>query len=385
MSASVDVTELDAYRERFRGWLRDAPVQMWVSSEEERFATFRAWQRLLCDAGYVGVSWPCEWGGRGLTLRHQQVVNEELGLVRAPQPVGLIGLEVIGPSIGRFGTPEQRARLLPPLLSGADIWCQGFSEPGAGSDLASLTTRAVRDGDDFIVTGQKVWTSWAHRASWCAVLARTDPTVAKHRGLSYLLVDMRSPGIEVRPIVQITGEAEFNEVFFDDVRVPAANLLGEPGAGWAIAMDTLSHERGTYVLRRRIEVSNSFHQAIDRVENPAEIPEHLVISIGAAEAALRSLRAQTWATLARHEAGVSAPVFDSIDKVVLTNVEQQVGHCLRDLLGTSVSAWDAEVSTGPSGTSLRDYLFSRAISIYSGTQQIQNNIIAQRHLGMPRD
>jgi len=379
----VDVSELEAYRARVRKWLHDAPVPKPPTSEQERFATQREWQRLLYDAGYVGVSWPREWGGRGLTLRHQQVVNEELSHVRAPHPIGLIGLEVVGPSIGRFGTPEQRERLLPPLLSGADIWCQGFSEPGAGSDLASLTTRAVRDGDDYVVNGQKVWTSWAHKASWCALVVRTDPTVPKHRGLSYLLVDMSSPGVEVRPLVQITGESEFNEVFFDEVRVPVSNLLGDPGAGWAIAMNSLSHERGTFTLRRRVEVSNAFHQALDRIEEPAELPEHLVASIGAAETGLRTLRAQTWATLERLESGISAPALDSMDKVVLTNVEQQVGHCLRDLLGTSVSAWDAEAGDGASA--LRDSLFSRAISIYSGTQQIQNNIIAQRHLGMPRD
>lgn len=379
------MTELDAYRARFRVWLGDAPVPRPTESEEERFTTLRAWQRVLYDAGYVGISWPREWGGQGLTLRHQQVVNEELALARAPHPVGLIGLEVIGPSIGRFGTPEQRERLLPPLLSGDDIWCQGFSEPGAGSDLASLTTRAVRDGDDFIVTGQKVWTSWAHKASWCALMTRTDPTVAKHRGLSYLLVDMRSDGVEVRPLVQITGEAEFNEVFFDDVRVPASNVLGDLGSGWPIAMDSLSHERGKYVLRRRTELSNAFRAAIDRLQEPGEVPEHLVAGIGAAEVGLRTLRAQTWATLKRFESGVSAPGLDSIDKVVLTNVEQQVGHCLRDLLGTAVSAWDAERSFDSPPMSLRDYLLSRAISIYSGTQQIQDNIIAQRHLGLPRD
>lgn len=378
------MNELDAYRDSFRAWLGDAAAPE-AGPVEQYFHAHRAWQRRLYEAGYVGISWPSEWGGGGLTLRHQQVVNEELGRVRAPQPVGLIGLEVLGPSIGRFGTAEQRARFLPALLSGADIWCQGFSEPDAGSDLASLTTRAVRDADDFIVTGQKVWTSWAHRASWCAVLARTDPTVAKHRGLSFLLVDMRSPGVEVRPLIQITGEAEFNEVFLDDVRVPASNLLGEPGAGWTIAMDMLSHERGTYLLRRRIEVSRAFYDAVDRVADPAALPEHLVAGIGAAEAALRTLRAQTWATLERHEAGDIDPALDSMAKVVLTNAEQQVGHCLRDLLGASVSAWDGELSSGESGTALRDYLFSRAISIYSGSQQIQNNIIAQRHLGLPRD
>jgi alkylation response protein AidB-like acyl-CoA dehydrogenase len=377
------VSELDAYRSAFRAWLGAAPVPAPSDDDDERFDRLRAWQQVLFDAGYMGVAWPREWGGQGLTLHHQQVVNEELGRVRAPQPVGLIGLEVVGASIGRFGTSQQRERFLPALLSGEDIWCQGFSEPGAGSDLASLTTRAVRDGDDFVLSGQKVWTSWAHKASWCAVLARTDPSVAKHRGISYLLVDMRSPGIEVRPLVQITGEAEFNEVFFDEVRVPAANLLGELGAGWAIAMDTLSHERGKSVLRRRIELSNSFQEALDRVAG-TELPDHLVASVGATEAALRALRAQTFATTARIEAGTSDPSLDSIDKQVLTVVEQQLGHTLRDLLGPGVSAWDAEGSTGP-GTSLRDYLFSRAVSIYSGSQQVQNNIIATRHLGLPRD
>jgi alkylation response protein AidB-like acyl-CoA dehydrogenase len=374
------VTDLDTYRQEVRRWLDTADIPKPPGSEEERFATHREWQRVLYGAGYVGVSWPREWGGRGLTLRHQEVVNEELARVRAPQPIGLIGLEVVGPSIGRFGTPEQR-RLLPPLLSGEDIWCQGFSEPGAGSDLAALTTRAVRDGDDYVVTGQKVWTSWAHKAAWCALVVRTDSTATRHRGLSYLLVDMSSPGVEVRPLVQLTGEAEFNEVFFDEVRVPVANLLGEPGAGWAIAMDSLSHERGTYILRRRVELANTFARALDRVADPTVLSDHLVASVGAAEAALRALRAQTWATLERLESGTSAPELDSMDKEVLTAVEQQVGHCLRDLLGTSVSAWDAE---GTGGSSLRDYLFTRAISIYSGTQQIQSNIIAQRHLGLPR-
>jgi alkylation response protein AidB-like acyl-CoA dehydrogenase len=375
-------TDLETYRDGVRSWLRDADVPAPPRSGDERFTSHRAWQRTLYDAGFVGVAWPSEWGGQGLTLRHQQVVNEELARVRAPHPIGLIGLEVVGPSIGRFGTPEQRTRFLPSLLSGDDIWCQGFSEPGAGSDLAAISTRAVRDGDDLVVTGQKVWTSWAHKASWCAVVARTDQGAERHRGLSYLLVDMRSRGVEVRPLVQITGEAEFNEVFFDDVRVPASNLLGEAGAGWAIAMDSLSHERGTYVLRRRTEVSNAFHAALDHVEDPAALSEQLVTSVGAAEVGLRTLQAQTWATMARLEAGVSAPALDSIDKTVLTKVEQQVGHSVRDLLGTSVSAWDAE---GGGGTALRDYLFSRAISIYSGTHQIQSNIIAQRHLGLPRD
>jgi alkylation response protein AidB-like acyl-CoA dehydrogenase len=377
--------ELGEYRDDFQSWLREAPVPELLDSEDERFAALREWQGILYEAGYVGVSWPREWGGQGLSLRHQQVVNEELARKRAPQPVGLLGLEVVGPSIGRFGTPEQRTGLLPKLLSGEEIWCQGFSEPGAGSDLGSLTTRAVREGDDFVITGQKVWTTHARQASWCAVLARTDSTVPKHRGISYLLVDMSNPGITVRPLVQITGETEFNEVFFDQVRVPASSLLGELGAGWTIAMDTLSHERGTFAVRRYVDLSNVFYRAIDRLQSPEDLPEQLVAAIGTAETGLRTLRAQTWAILDRLETNRNAPGDESIDKLVLTTVEQQVGHCLRDLLGTSVSAWDAEARNGSTGTALRDYLYSRACSIYGGTQQIQRNIVAQRHLRMPRD
>lgn len=380
-----DGKALDEFRDGFRSWLRQAFFPEFVDSEDEQFSALREWQGVLYGAGYLGVSWPPEWGGQGLTLRHQLIVDEELDRARAPHPVGLVGLEVVGPSIGRFGTAEQRSRLLPKLLSGEEIWCQGFSEPGAGSDLASLTTRAVREGDDFVVTGQKVWTTHARQASWCALLARTDPTVAKHRGISYLLVDMSSPGIVVRPLVQITGETEFSEVFFDQVRVPASNLLGDPGDGWRIAMDTLSHERGTFAVRRRADLSNAFYRAIDHIESPQDLPEQLIAAIGEAETGLRALRAHTRAILDRLEADDGPPGEESIDKLVLTVVEQQVGHCLRDLLRTSVSAWDAESRNGSIGTSLRDYLYSRACSIYGGTQQIQRNIIAQRYLGMPRD
>jgi alkylation response protein AidB-like acyl-CoA dehydrogenase len=207
--------ELNDYRDGFRSWLRQAQLPEVLDSEDEQFSALREWQGLLYKAGYLGVSWPRDWGGQGLSVRHQLVVEEELDRARVPHPAGLVGLEVVGPSIGRFGTPEQRARLLPKLLSGEEIWCQGFSEPGAGSDLASLTTRAVREGDDFVITGQKVWTTHARQASWCAVLARTDSSVPKHRGISYLLADMSDPGITVRPLVQLTGDTEFNEVFFD--------------------------------------------------------------------------------------------------------------------------------------------------------------------------
>ena len=341
MSPTTD--QLDEYRDSFRSWLRQARFPELVDSEDEQFSALREWQGVLYKAGYLGVSWPREWGGQGLTVRHQLIVDDELDRARAPHPAGLVGLEVVGPSIGRFGTPEQRTRLLPKLLSGEEIWCQGFSEPGAGSDLASLTTRAVRDGDDFVITGQKVWTTHARQASWCAVLSayRYDRAEASR----YLLPACgheQSSGIEVRPLVQITGETEFNEVFFDQVRVPGSNLLGEPGAGWTIAMHTLSHERGTFAVRRRADLSNAFHRALDRLQSPQNLPEQLVAAVGETETGLRTLRAQTHAILDRLDADRSAPGDESIDKLVLTAVEQQVGHCLRDLLGTSVSAWDAE-------------------------------------------
>ncbi|NMH95940.1 acyl-CoA dehydrogenase family protein [Pseudonocardia acidicola] len=382
------MSEIEQFRSRARKWLAEAGIPGVPLDLEERFAVLRDWQRTLFDAGWMGLSWPCEAGGQGLSPRHQFVFAEELARAHAPAPIGLIGLDVVGPSINAFGTPEQRARFLPPLLSGEEIWCQGFSEPGSGSDLASLRTRAVRDGEDYVVDGQKVWTSWGAYADWCALLCRTDPAAApKHAGISYLLVDMTSPGITVRPIVQMTGDPEFCEVFFDGVRVPAANLLGEENGGWRIALDTLSRERGNYTMRRRVEIEWMLADAVAQLR---AIPEsrradpRVAEEIGKADLALRVLEAQTRRTLDRLTADTGADPLDSIDKLVLNDTEQAVCAAIAELLGPFRVAPGTSPLGLDAGRWVHDHYYSRAASIYGGTAQIQRNIVAERLLGLPR-
>ncbi|MGH7963061.1 MAG: acyl-CoA dehydrogenase family protein, partial [Candidatus Binatia bacterium] len=239
------------FRQEVRSWFEaNLPDDLREGRDEhlpaaERFVRHRAWHKQLHAAGWVGIWWPKEYGGRGASLIEQMIFHQEADRLSAPLGVNISPIYLFGPTLMHWGTEAQKKRYLPKLLSGKEIWCQGYSEPGAGSDLASLQTRAVEDGDSFIVTGQKVWTSQAQYADWCFLIARTDPNTAKHQGISYLLVDMHNPGITVRPLVQITGDAEFNEVFFEEVRVPKHNLVGEKNRGWAVAVTTLLYERAT--------------------------------------------------------------------------------------------------------------------------------------------
>ena len=390
-SADPDTADLGRYRERCRSWLAATPIPEVPLDLTERFRVLRGWQRTLHDGGWTGIAWSRAAGGQGLSHRHQLVFSEELARARAPQPIGLIGLDVVGPSIDRFGTHRQRTELLPRLLSGADIWCQGFSEPDAGSDLASLRTRAEPDGDHFVVTGQKVWTSWAHLASWCAMLVRTDPDAPGSRGISYLLVDMSTPGIETRPLPQMTGDQEFCAVFLDEVRVPRENLVGGLHQGWPIARHTLGTERAAYTLRRRVEYEVALRDAIAELSACGTLDAdphraHRVRSaVGRSHVALRVLEARTRGTIDRLAADTGPVPEDSVDKLLLNDVEQQVYGSIADLLGP--------LRATPSGRPLgldparwaHDHLYSRAASIYGGTSQIQRTIIAERLLGLPRD
>jgi alkylation response protein AidB-like acyl-CoA dehydrogenase len=240
--------EQEAFRAQVRAWLEanlpaDLRGQGFAASRADpaEVRKLRAWQRRMCEAGYVGMEWPPEFGGQGASLAEQVILYQEMARAESPQFVNRGGLSMLAPTLMRHGTAAQQRRFLPAIRTADELWCQGFSEPDAGSDLASLQTRAVREGDEFVVSGQKVWTSLAHVADWCFLLARTDPAVPKHRGISFLLVDMRSPGITVRPLRQMTGEAEFNEVFFDGVRVPVANLVGGVNEGWTVAITTLMY------------------------------------------------------------------------------------------------------------------------------------------------
>ncbi len=243
-------SEEELFRTELRDWLACNLPPGWgvmyrePEVEAERFAFRLDWERRLHAAGWSGISWPVEYGGRGATLVEQAIFQEELARANAPEPVNIIGRNLTAPTLMAHGTAAQKDRFLPNILSSEEIWCQGFSEPNSGSDLASVRCRALLDGEHFIVNGQKIWTSFAQYAQWCFALVRTDPALPKHKGLSFLLLDMRSPGITIRPLTQITGETEFSEVFFDNVRVPRENLVGELNGGWRIAMTTLMHERG---------------------------------------------------------------------------------------------------------------------------------------------
>jgi alkylation response protein AidB-like acyl-CoA dehydrogenase len=348
----------------------------------------RDWSRTLYQAGYVGLTWPREYGGRGLSASYQTIYYEESARAGAPGHIGVIGLNMAGPTIIAWGTDEQKARFLPPLLAGEEIWCQGFSEPGSGSDLAGARTRAVRDSAHWVVNGQKVWSSYAHVADWCIVLVRTDPEAPKHKGLSYLLVDMRAPGVEVRPLRQITGDPEFNEIFFTDVRVPIDSMLGQPGDGWKVAMTTLLHERGTLGIALAAALQRQVDLLIDLARRPApdgRVPagDPLVRDAIAREwielQALRFTNYRMLSTLLR--TGIPGPE-GSIAKLVWSEANQRLGKLAVSLQGLSGALeGDDAVSAG---YWQYQQLRSRGNTIEAGTSEILRNITAERVLGLPR-
>ena len=336
------------------------------------FAERQAWERHLAAHGWTCVGWPKEHGGRGLSLRQQVVYHEEYARARAPGRLGIVGEGLLGPTLIAFGTPEQQARFLPGIVAGEELWCQGYSEPGAGSDLAGIATRAERDGDEWVVTGQKVWTSLAHWAQWCFVLARTSPVGSdgkRHRGISYLLVPMDQPGVEIRPIVQMTGDSEFNEVFFDGARTGAANVVGEVGGGWAVAMGTLAFERGASTLGQQLNFRNELAAIVDvaRARGVASDPT----------VRQRLARAHVGLEIMRLNA---LRIPDSpVSKLYWATVHRSLGELAVDVLGP-----DALVAGPETDALLRLFLFSRADTIYGGSNQVQRNIIGERALGLPK-
>ncbi|WP_142064316.1 acyl-CoA dehydrogenase family protein [Pseudarthrobacter sp. B4EP4b] len=378
--------DIEAYRRAARAWLDETELPVVPREFEKRAAVLRDWHRRLYDAGWVGIQWPKSVGGQGLTVDHQLAFSLELAHARAPQPVGSIGLEVVGPTILKYGTAQQHDRFIPRLLAGEDVWCQGFSEPDAGSDLASLRTRGVIEGDELVITGHKVWTSWATNADWCAVLVRTGTLESRHRGISYVLVDMRSPGITVNPIAMLNGDAEFNELMFDGVRVPLENVLGEINGGWSLTMDTLGWERAGYAIRRRVENEISFSDMLDTVRSntTGEPDERLAERIGRLDLELSAFRALSSQTARRLASGDVPSPMDSVDKLVLGRTEQHLAGTALDLLG----AYRLAISSRPGGLDAegisKDYLYGRAASVYGGSAQIQKTLIAERLLGLPK-
>jgi len=358
-------------------WRRD---HCWARADDPMwFEIARPWQRKLYEGGWAAIAWPREHGGRGATVIERWLFEEELDRVGAPRPAAGAYVDLIGPAILRHGTDAQRRRFLGPLLSGEDLWCQGFSEPGAGSDLAALRTRAARDGDVFVVSGQKVWTSYAEVADWCFLLCRTEPDAAKHKGISLLLVDMRSPGISVRPLVQATGDAEFCEVFFDGVRVPADMMVGPPGAGWQIAMGILAHERGpvwTFTFQRKIR--RSFERLVTEARSGrggALANPVFRQRLAQAYVEVELLRLVGYRSLTRLLRTGQPGVESSIEKVLGSETDQRLQELAMDVLGPAAMLDDGW---------RRAYLYSRSETIMGGTSEIQRNVIAQRLLGLPR-
>jgi alkylation response protein AidB-like acyl-CoA dehydrogenase len=357
---------------------------------EERMRVLRRWQARCYEAGYVGRAWPSEFGGGGGPAAEQIVIDQELAAAGAPEFVNVVGLDVLGPSLLRFGTDEQRRRYIPAILSADEIWCQGFSEPEAGSDLASLRTRAVERDDHFVVSGQKTWVSWGQFARWCGVLARTEDTTPKHRGISMLIVDMRAPGVQLRPMTQITGHAEFCELFLDDVVVPKENLLAARGDGWRIAMHTLGHERGTAALPRQVKLRTWLDRAV-RVAAERALDGRALIEDPEAQVALA--RALVGIEVLRHHAyrtvgeflngGAVGPDSSSV-KLLMAEAEQRLAATALDVLGTTLQHGAAD-EVAENEFWYETYLYSRAATVYGGTQQIQRDIIADRVLGLPRE
>jgi alkylation response protein AidB-like acyl-CoA dehydrogenase len=351
--------------------------------EGAMFAERQAWERHLGAHGWTCVGWPKEHGGRGLSLRQQVVYHEEYARARAPGRLGIIGEGLLGPTVIAFGSPEQQRRFLPPIVAGEELWCQGYSEPGAGSDLAGIATRAERDGDEWVITGQKVWTSLAHWAQWCFVLARTAPVAdpgRRHQGISYLLVPMDQPGIELRPIVQITGDSEFNEVFFDRARTAAANVVGEIGGGWRVAMGTLAFERGASTLGQQLNFRNELDAivAVARRNGAAGDPA-VRQRLARAHIGLEIMRLNALRTLAGSESGALAPAA-MITKLYWGTFHRGLGELAMDVLGA-----EALTSVPETDALARLFLFSRADTIYGGSNQIQRTIIGERALGLPKE
>jgi alkylation response protein AidB-like acyl-CoA dehydrogenase len=390
-----DTPEEAAFREQLRAWLADNIPEGWGQpgyqepEGEQRLAFFREWSRKLYEAGFIGLTWPKQYGGHEQPITHQVIALEEFARSGAPEHMNVIGVGMAGPTILAHGTQEQKERFVKRILACEDIWCQGFSEPASGSDLASLSTRAVRDGEGWVINGQKVWSSFAHVADFCILVTRTDPDAKKHEGLTYFLLDMNLPGIEVRPLKQITGDSEFNEIFFSDVRVPADAVLGGEGNGWAVAITTLMNERASLgvaltvrmevALRRLVELAKSTKR------NGATAADDPVIrdQIGRLWSELQALRFTNYRSFSKFlQTGMPGPE-GSTAKLVWSEGNQRLTKLALEIEGPYAMLSGGEHAV-EDGSWQRLQLRSRGNTIEGGTSEILRNIIAERVLGLPK-
>lgn len=380
-----------AFRDTLRQWLQTNLPAGWGTTVFEpvdlhdKIVFLKEWSRKLYNAGYAGLSWPKEYGGAGATLMEQVVFNEEVARLKAPTPYNGIALGMVGPTLIEVGTEAQKQRYLTKMLTCEDIWCQGYSEPGSGSDLASLQTRAVQDGDEFVINGQKVWTSYAHDAAYCFLLTRTDTDVPKHKGLSCFIVDMQSPGVTVRPLRQITGESEFNEVFFENVRVPRENLVGDLHNGWMVGIGLLMHERATTSILGQANLQVLVKDLLD-LARQRNLHHDPVVRQRLAQIYIESeaIKNYGYRCLTKRLRGLPPGPEGSVHRLALTRLSQQAQEFAMELEGPYSqllygSPWAVQEGAWQFG-----FLRSRAATIAGGTGEIQKNIIAERVLGLPK-
>jgi alkylation response protein AidB-like acyl-CoA dehydrogenase len=391
-----DTPEQARFRADARAFLRASVPPGWGTpayakprSADERVAFARRWQRTLFEGGYAGLDWPREFGGRGATVSEGLIWGEEYARAQAPNLIQLsVGTSLVGPTLVAHGRDWQRRRFLAPILRGDELWCQGFSEPNAGSDLAALRTRGEVRGSEVVVTGQKIWTSFAQHADWCILIVRTDAGAAKHRGLTFLLVDMGSPGISVRPLREMTGEAWFNEVFFDAVRVPLENVVGEVDRGWDVVVTTLAVERSTSAQHARLEVDLAKLLELARQTSyqgaPASRHPRIRVLLAELSAGVMALRTTAWRNAARLEATGAPGPEGSILKLAWSDLEQRTKEAAIEILGMAGLVPEGDPLAVDEGHWAYELLWSRAATIYAGTSEIQRNIVAERALGLPR-
>ena len=382
--------EVQEFRAEVRDWLAENLVGEYAAlkglggpgREHEAFEERLAWNRHLAAAGLTCLGWPEEHGGRGLSVAHRVAFYEEYAKANAPDKVNHLGEELLGPTLIALGTPEQQARFLPGIRAVNELWCQGYSEPGAGSDLAGVRTRARLEGDQWVIDGQKVWTSLAHHSDWCFVIARTELDSTRHAGLSYLLVPLDQPGVEVRPILQLTGTSEFNEVFFDGAVTDASLVVGEPGQGWAVAMATLGFERGVSTVGQQVGFARELDALVETARRTGAYDDPVVADrIARARLTLEVMRAHALRTLSSYDAGSQGPEA-SVSKLLWGRWHRDLGELAMEIRGAGALVVPPSYELDRDQTT---FLFSRADTIYGGSDEIQRNVLAERVLGLPRE
>ena len=385
---SPDPERDDEFRDEFRAWLaeHEPPVGIEFATTPEQADALREWHRTLHAGRWVGIHWPEEYGGRGASVLQVAIYNQELASVDAPPLLGRAGISLVGPTLMAYGTEEQRRRWMPRMLSGDDVWCQLFSEPDAGSDLASLTTRAEKRGGVYVVTGQKVWSTYATFANWGIALVRTDPDAPAHKGISMVAIPMDAPGVEVRPLRQITGESEFNEVFLDGVEVPVEHLIGDEHDGWRVANTTLANERGaSFIWREQVLHQRAIDQLVQTCAQRGLT----------ADPRVRQLLAQFWVeveifrlhnarTLERLARGDEIGAESSLVKLFYASLSQRMHHMATSVLGSDALLLEGDPDAVDGGRWAHWLLWSHAMSIMGGSSEIQRNIVGERLLGLPR-